>query len=98
MRTSWLWWALFGTSLVQTTPIEAAAGRVPQNAICEGPSLTAFAMGQVGTILRSDDGFVTWISQQSGTANTLYGVSFLDAETGMVVGGAGACSLRGGLT
>ncbi|HEX9507667.1 MAG TPA: hypothetical protein VF947_04630 [Myxococcales bacterium] len=29
------------------------------------------------------------ISQQSGTANTLFGVSFLDAETGMVVGAAG---------
>ena len=43
-------------------------------------------MGGVGIILRTSDGGVTWTAQSSGTPNTLYGVFFVDADTGTVVG------------
>jgi photosystem II stability/assembly factor-like uncharacterized protein len=49
-----------------------------------------------GTILRTTDGGATWVAQDSGTTNTLNGVSFTDANTGTVVGGgpSGGAILR----
>src|SRR5205085_7559455 len=42
-----------------------------------------------GVILRTTDGGSTWISQSNGASIPLVGVSFTDANTGTVVGGAG---------
>jgi photosystem II stability/assembly factor-like uncharacterized protein len=43
----------------------------------------------LGTILRTTDGGALWTSQSSGTTNSLYGVSFTDANTGTAVGDLG---------
>src|SRR5262249_42734877 len=37
-----------------------------------------------GTILRTTDGGTTWTEQSKGTTNSLYGVSFTDANNGTV--------------
>ena len=50
---------------------------------------TGTVVGISGTILRTTNGGVTWVTQQSGTTNDLVGVSFSDANTGTVVGGNG---------
>jgi photosystem II stability/assembly factor-like uncharacterized protein len=55
---------------------------------------TATAVGQnqetgVGAILRTEDGGATWTSQVSGTTNLLLGVAFVDASSGIAVGGQG---------
>ncbi len=50
-----------------------------------------FAVGQEGTVLRSDDGGRTWVELPSETQNTLSQVQALDANT-VVVGGG--CTLR----
>jgi len=41
------------------------------------------------TILRTTDGGATWTPQSSGTRSPLFGVSFVDANTGIAVGEAG---------
>src|SRR5207302_4253075 len=46
-----------------------------------------------GTILRTTDGGNSWVPQSSGTGNTLFGVSFIDANTGTAVGGS--CGIGG---
>ena len=50
---------------------------------------TGTAVGDGGTILRTDNGGASWTPQSSGTFNTLYGVSFVDANTGTAVGEIG---------
>jgi photosystem II stability/assembly factor-like uncharacterized protein len=50
---------------------------------------TVIAVGDIGLILRTEDGGVTWTQQVSGTTQYLSGVSFTDANTGTVVGGGG---------
>jgi len=64
-------------------------------------SLSAVAMIDTDTIttvgdfnnliLRTTDGGVNWGLQSSGVTNSLNGVSFTGANTGVVVGGLGAC-------
>src|ERR1700687_136600 len=44
------------------------------------------AVGDSGTIVRSDDGGKTWTTQCSGTTDDLQGVSFVNAQTGWAVG------------
>jgi photosystem II stability/assembly factor-like uncharacterized protein len=44
-------------------------------------------VGDGGTILRTTDGGETWATQVSGIGTPLYGVSLLDAKTGIAVGG-----------
>jgi hypothetical protein len=46
-------------------------------------------VGASGTIRRTTNGGATWTGQSSGITNTLYSVSFTDANTGKVVGGEG---------
>ena len=69
-----------------------------QNPLPQGNHLQATAavgpaslitVGWVGTILRTDDGGATWVTQASGTTENLWGVSFTDANTGTAVGGDG---------
>ena len=43
-------------------------------------------VGEDGTILRTTDGGLNWITQSSGTNNLLNGVSLTDANNGTVVG------------
>jgi photosystem II stability/assembly factor-like uncharacterized protein len=49
----------------------------------------ATAVGVKGTILRSEDGGVTWYHQNSGTEVTLIRVDFTDPDTGTAVGSSG---------
>ena len=48
-----------------------------------------FAVGDSGTILRTDDGGETWIAQQSGTKNNLLCLEFVDKLVGCAVGANG---------
>ena len=41
---------------------------------------------QSPTVIRTTNGGENWIVQASGTSDTLYGVSFTDANTGTAVG------------
>ena len=47
-----------------------------------------WAVGRGGTILRTDDGGATWIEQESGTKENLYGLYFVK-KIGWAVGGDG---------
>ncbi len=49
---------------------------------------TGWAVGELGTILRTTDGGSSWVSQTSGTTDVLVGVFFTDAMTGTAVGGS----------
>src|SRR5882757_8883272 len=51
---------------------------------------TMIAVGEQGEILRTTDAGVTWKRLSSGTAASLFGVSFTDANTGIAVGSQGA--------
>jgi hypothetical protein len=57
-------------------------------------------VGFEGTILRTTDGGLHWTMQTSGTTRDLYGVSFIDANTGIVVGTDGTIlrTTTGGVT
>ena len=46
---------------------------------------TGWAVGEVGTILKTSDGGTTWSPQTSGTPNGLTSVYFTDANTGWAV-------------
>jgi hypothetical protein len=50
-------------------------------------STTAMAVGSAGTILRSNDGGITWATQPSGTSTYLFALAFPSSSTGTVVGG-----------
>jgi len=54
--------------------------------VCFTDINTGTAVGTSGTILRTTDGGTTWTSQISGTTVQFYGVSFIDANNGTVVG------------
>ena len=69
-----------------------------QNPLPQGNSLTdvfvidqntAIAVGWSGTIIKTTDGGLNWISQSSGTTNDLYSVHFVDDNTGWTVGSNG---------
>jgi photosystem II stability/assembly factor-like uncharacterized protein len=47
-----------------------------------------WAVGRSGTILRTDDAGLTWIEQESGTKQNLYGLYFVK-KIGWAVGGDG---------
>jgi photosystem II stability/assembly factor-like uncharacterized protein len=69
-------------------------------AVCQMDDMTATAVGDNGTILRTTDGGVTWAVQRSGITTALSGVSFVNAFTGTVVGTDGVIlrTTDGGLT
>ena len=48
-----------------------------------------WAVGDVGTIIRTTNGGIDWFSQESNTANSLRGVSFVDVYKGWIVGEQG---------
>lgn len=48
---------------------------------------TGYVVGNLGTILKTTDGGDAWIPQNSTTSLNLWGVYFMDANTGVVVGG-----------
>jgi photosystem II stability/assembly factor-like uncharacterized protein len=56
--------------------------------------------GREGTILHTVDGGATWTSQRSGRGQPLFGVHFVDANMGTVVGAEGTVlrTLNGGAT
>lgn len=49
-------------------------------------ALTGYAVGYLGTILKTIDGSTTWTALSSGTTKDLYSVCFTDANTGYAVG------------
>ncbi len=52
-------------------------------------SNTCTAVGDGGTIIRTDDGGNTWVRQHSGTIARFYSVAFANVNTGIVVGDSG---------
>jgi len=48
-----------------------------------------FSVGDVGTILKTDNGGMSWTPQISKTTNSVMSVFFTDANTGYAVGGNG---------
>lgn len=52
---------------------------------------TAPVVGDFNVILRTVDGGANWVPQSSGVSNLLSGVWLTGANTGIVVGGQGAC-------
>ena len=72
----------------------------PLYSVCFTDANTGTAVGSSGTILRTTNGGVMWISQTSGTTNWLRGVSFTDANTGTAIGDGGAIvrTTNGGAT
>ena len=59
------------------------------HAVATRDAQTAIAVGVAGTILRTDDGGQTWISQDSGTKRGLNGVFITDTVTATAVGNDG---------
>src|SRR5215471_18871486 len=95
LRVSILFFAL---AALGTRASFAQSGWFWQNPLPQGNGLFAAAapdsstvvvVGNLGTILRTDDGGATWTPQSSGTTKSLFGVSFVDANTGTAVGGLG---------
>src|SRR5262245_53536842 len=79
--------------------IDAAAEWIWQNPLPQGNTLqdfffidpnNGFAVGAIGTILRTTDGGNNWDILASGTNDDLYGVFFPDANDGSAVGNFGA--------
>src|SRR5262249_31446710 len=89
---------LFGMTALGARSSFAQSGWFWQNPLPQGNGLFAAAapgsstvvvVGNLGTILRTDDGAATWTTQSSGTTKSLFGVSFVDANSGTVVGVSG---------
>ena len=57
--------------------------------VCFAGADTGWTVGEVGTILKTNNGGKEWIPQISGTTDLLYCVFFLDARTGWIVGTRG---------
>lgn len=57
-----------------------------------------WAVGQVGTILHTTNGGITWASQNSGVTDPLYAVRFLDALHGWATGNIMLYTTDGGQT
>ena len=56
---------------------------------------TVWAVGEVGTILRTFNSGVTWTSQSSGTTANLLAVAAADAQTAWAVGEEGTILIHG---
>lgn len=78
-------------------PVHAAENWVWQNPLPQGnafndvfalDSLTAYAVGNSGTVCRTSDG-INWQAQKVGTATHLRAVHFFDASTGIAGGDSG---------
>lgn len=54
---------------------------------------TVIAVGDSGTIIKTIDGGISWVSQNSGTNADLYSVYFVDLNTGWTVGSGGGTIL-----
>jgi photosystem II stability/assembly factor-like uncharacterized protein len=50
---------------------------------------TGWVVGDAGTILKTDDGGVTWEKQESGVSSALLAVDFVDTSIGFAVGKSG---------
>ncbi len=59
------------------------------NSVSFTDSLHGTAVGQVGVIIRTNDGGINWQLQSSGVNTHLFGVSFTDADNGTAVGAQG---------
>ena len=64
----------------------AVLGRSP---LSSSSTLTQLALGPYGEILRTSDGFNSFTGENSGAYTGLHGMSFVDANSGWAVGGAG---------
>ena len=54
--------------------------------ICFTSSTTGYMAGQLGTVLKTLDGGITWFPLSTENTNNLHGISFPDENTGWVVG------------
>src|SRR5690606_29057237 len=68
--------------------------------IISSDSLTLWAVGEKGTVIKSTDGGVSWLKTVSGTDKTLRTICFVDDTTGFAAGDASVIiyTSNGGLT
>ncbi len=59
------------------------------NGIAARSSTQLAAVGVSGSMLRTEDAGISWISQSAGTTRVLYGLSYVDSETAYAVGATG---------
>ena len=57
--------------------------------VTHGGITAGTAVGETGTIIRTTDGGASWVNQSVAATDSLYGVSFIDANMGMAVGTGG---------
>lgn len=53
---------------------------------------TGWAVGELGTVLKSTSSGLSWVSQTSGTGEPLQAVDFVNASVGYAVGGCVGCT------
>lgn len=72
-------------------PDDIPANLPDLNAVCfvPGSSTVAYAVGNVGRVLKTEDGGETWENLRSAGMDSLYGVSFIDEDTGFLAGAGG---------
>ena len=80
------WTSDRGTTWSRPSPIDPGP---PLYAVSCADTSNQTAVGASGTIIRTTDGGVTWISQSSGTSATLTGIAMIDANTATAVGSGG---------
>ena len=68
--------------------------------VCFTDANTGYAVGDCGTIIKTNNGSANWTTLSSGTNNCLFSVYFTDANTGYAVGDYGTIikTINGGIT
>jgi photosystem II stability/assembly factor-like uncharacterized protein len=93
--------ALFTVSgaIAQWTPLPAIP-QVNLFSIFFTDANTGYAVGDTGTIFKTNDAGATWMDIPSGKSNSLYSIFFINANTGFVVGDNGTIqkTIDGGTT
>ncbi|MBI3802338.1 MAG: Ig-like domain-containing protein [Nitrospirae bacterium] len=87
--------AYSGQFVTRATPLPASSpwikemgNRFNQNLFgADAVSNHAWAVGEHGLIVTTSDAGSNWALQESGTSQSLYGIAFVDAQTGFAVGG-----------
>ncbi len=65
---------------------EVATRELNETCIIPGSTSIGFAVGNGGTILKTEAAGVSWKAQNSGTTTDLHGIAFASAENGLAVG------------
>lgn len=77
---------LFGFSQTYDLTIQSSSFNNPIWSTYFTDASTGYAVCNKGTIVKTENGGLTWTQQSSGTNNNLYSVFFANATTGWIVG------------